>query len=497
LRADFSEEVKMVANDTASNGKKGKVLMIYTGGTIGMLPKEKGNPLSPLVPATWEKLQGFAPVLENLPLDVELQEMKLIDSSDMHPDYWIDIARVIRDNYKKFDGFVILHGTDTMTYTATALSFLLENLDKPVIITGSQLSIGQPRSDAVQNLVTSLTIAAPEGFKLPLIPEVCICFNNVILRGNRARKVSSSGYSGFATPNYPPLGEAGEHIEINTKVIRKSSTEGFFINETLEKKVMLFDIFPGISPEILNSVFSIDGLKGIVFRTYGAGNAPTDPDFLKEIERAINKKNLAIVNITQCPQGMVEMGLYDASATLSRLGVISGVNMTPEAALVKMMFLLGQGYDIEIVKEQMQKDLRGEQSINVFNFIYENRKADKVYKAPAKQLPASFDKNKIVSANIRIDEATLPEEVKQGEIGLAVFMNYPAADENTDTSIPQCLGILKGIYNGKSINLILDCTEQFKQIINPDRPIQLTIIAKNEHTVRWDGAFISVYTSVE
>jgi L-asparaginase len=238
-------------------------------------------------------------------------------------------------------------------------------------------------------------------------------------------------------------------------------------------------------------------LKGVVFRTFGAGNAPTNEDFLKEIEKAVTEKNLAIINITQCNQGMVEMGLYDASATLSRLGVISGVDMTPEAALVKMMFLLGQGYDIETVKDQMQRDLRGEQGVNVFNFVYEGGKADKVYKALAKQLPAGFDKNKIVSANIRIDEATLSEEVKQEEIELAVFMNYPAASEHTDTSIPQCLGILKGIYNGKPINLILGATERFKQIVNPDRPIQITIIAKNEHVVSWKGVFISVYTSVE
>lgn len=354
---------------STGNNKNSKVLMIYTGGTIGMLPKEECNPISPLVPANWDRIQGFFPVLRGFPLDVELQEMRLIDSSDMHPDYWIDIARVIRDNYEKYDGFVILHGTDTMTYTATALSFLLENLDKPVIVTGSQLSISQPRSDAVQNLVTSLTLAAPKSFNLPLIPEVCIYFNNVILRGNRARKVSSSSYSGFATPNYPPIGEAGEYIKINTNLIRKLPTEGFFINENLEKNVILFDIFPGITPKILNSIFSIDGLKGIVFRTYGAGNAPTNKDFLREIEKAICEKNLVIVNVTQCNQGMVRMGLYDASTALLKLGVISGMDMTPEAALVKMMFLFGQGYDVETVKEQMQKDLRGEQSVNVFNFV--------------------------------------------------------------------------------------------------------------------------------
>jgi L-asparaginase len=352
----------MTANDS-----KCKVLMIYTGGTIGMLPKEEGNPISPLVPAKWERFKDFVPSLRDIPLDIDLHEMTPIDSSDMHPDYWIDIARVIRDNYEDFDGFVILHGTDTMTYTATALSFLLENLDRPVIMTGSQSPISQPRSDAVQNMVTSLILAAGKSFNLPLIPEVCICFNNVILRGNRARKVSSSSYSGFTSPNYPPLGEAGKYIKIDTKVIQKPSTKGFFINENLEKGVMLFDVFPGISPKILDSLFSIDGLKGIVFRTYGAGNAPTNKDFLKEIEKATCERNLMIVNITQCNQGMVEMGLYDASATLLRLGVISGMDMTPEAALVKMMFLFGLGYDIKIVKEQMQKNLRGEQSIDLFN----------------------------------------------------------------------------------------------------------------------------------
>lgn len=487
----------MGTNNAVSSNGKGRVLMIYTGGTIGMLPKEPDNPLSPLVPTNWEKLKKFIPVLERLPLDIKLHEMRLIDSSDMNPDYWIDIARVIRDNYEEFDGFVILHGTDTMTYTATALSFLLENLNKPVILTGSQLSISQPRSDAVQNLVTSLIIVAPKTFDLPLIPEVCIYFNNVILRGNRTRKVSSSGYAGFTTPSYPPLGEVSEHIKINTKVIRKPPTEKFFINENLEKNVVLFNIFPGISPKILNSVFSIEGLKGVILGTYGAGNAPTNEDFLKEVEKAISEKNLAIVNITQCLQGMVEMGLYDASATLLRLGVISGVDMTPEAAMVKMMFLFGQGCNIETVKEQMQKDLRGEQSVNVFNLVYGEGKADKVYRALTKQLSPGLDKSKIVSANIRIDDVSLPEEVEQEKIELAVFMNYPGADENTDTSIPQCLGALTGNYTGEPINLILGCTERFTQVVDPDRPIQLTIVAKSEHAVVWKGVSISVYASVE
>jgi L-asparaginase len=476
--------------------EKAKVSMIYTGGTIGMLPMEEGNPLSPLVPASWQKLQQFVPALKELPLEVDLHEMKLIDSSDMNPDYWVDIARVIRDKHDEYEGFVILHGTDTMTYTATALSFLLENLDKPVVVTGSQISIAQPRNDAVQNLVTALMFAAPKTFGLDVVAEVCVCFNNTLLRGNRARKVSSSGYAGFATPNYPVLAEIGEHVKVNRKVVRPISQEGFFINEALEKNVMLFDIFPGISPKVLHGVFEIEGLKGIAFRTFGAGNAPTNEDFLREIEYAVTEKHLAVVNITQCNQGMVEMGLYDASATLSRLGVISGVDMTPEAALVKMMFLLGQGYDIETVKDQMQKDLRGEQSVNVFNFIYESGEAKPIYNAPVKQIPAGFDKNKIVTAHVRLDAVVLPDST--GEIKLAVYMNYPAANADTDTGIPQCLGVLSKAYTGeKPVNMILDCTSHLSQVIAPNRPIQVNVVSMNGQNVQWNSVIISVYTSVD
>lgn len=473
---------------------KGNVLMIYTGGTIGMLPKEEGNPLSPLVPANWEKLQEFVPSLKQLPIDVDLHEMKLIDSSDMHPDYWIKIAEVIRDRYNKYDGFLVLHGTDTMTYTASALSFLLENLNKPVIITGAQISIGQARNDAVQNLVTSLMLAAPTSFDLPLVPEVCIFFSGKLLRGNRARKVSSSAYEGFRTPNFPELGKIGEHIRIDEKVIRKPSKEGFFINEVLEKNVLMFDIYPGIKPDILDRVFGIEGLKGVVLRTFGAGNAPTATEFLDAIKRGVDK-GLAIVNITQCVEGMVEMGLYDASAGLLKLGVISGVDMTPESALVKMQFLLGMQYDIETVKRLMQKDLRGEQSVNVYNLIYDAGMADKVYKAPAKQMEAGFQKNRIAKAHMRIDDASLPEGIKQGEIKLAAFMNYPSVSETTDTSIPQCLGILKSIYKGEPANLILDCTDRVAQVLNPDRPVQITLVSLTGHPTKWEGAFLSLYTA--
>lgn len=473
---------------------KGSVLNIYTGGTIGMLPSDPENPLSPLVPADWDQLKHFVPSLNDLPLHVELHEMKLIDSSDMHPDYWIEIARVIRDNYDKYDGFVIMHGTDTMTYTASALSFLLENLDKPVIVTGSQISISQPRNDAVQNLVTSLMFASPKTFNLPLIPEVTIFFNNVLLRGNRARKVSSSDYAGFETPNYKTLGTVGEHIKVDTTVIRPPSDEGFFIHENLEHGVLVFDIFPGLKPAELKYIFNAPDIKGIIFRTFGAGNAPTKPEFLAEIENAV-KAGKAVVNITQCTQGMVEMGLYDASAGLLKLGVISGVDMTPDAAVTKMMWLLGMGYDIETVKDLMQKDQRGEQSVNVFNFIYDEAMTkDDVYPAPAKQVPSGFEKEKISAANIRINDAKLVGKISEGEIELALFMNLPNADASTDTSTPQCLGTVKSPYRGKPENLIIPCTDKVSQLLNPKRPVQLTVVSKNGQVVEWEGLFMAIYT---
>ncbi len=339
----------------------GKVLMIYTGGTIGMLPSDRANPSSPLVPATWERLSGYLSALDTLDMEPVMHPLPLIDSSNMDPAYWIDIAGVIRDNYDAYEGFVILHGTDTMTYTATALSFLLENLGKPVVLTGSQIPVSEPRNDALQNLVTSLMLAAPSASGLPVVPEVCILFHDVLLRGNRARKLSASAYNGFASPNYGPLGRIGTHVELNAKLIRKMPCESLKVHETLEDKIVTIEIFPGIKADILRKIFDT-GIRGVVLKTFGAGNAPTSREFLQAIEYGISERELAIVNVTQCDEGAVEMSRYEAGAGLLELGVVSGGDMTPEAALVKMQFLLSKGNDLETVKRLMQQNLRGELS---------------------------------------------------------------------------------------------------------------------------------------
>lgn len=340
--------------------RTGKGCVIYTGGTIGMLPKDAGDPASPLVAVGWERIRDFVSSFQALPVEVSIREMEPIDSSDMHPEYWVKIARAIRDAYDGVDGFVILHGTDTMAYTASALSFLLEYLDKPVVITGSRTPLAIPGSDAAANLLNALKVVSPAAFDLPVIPEVCICFDGILLRGNRARKVGGPGPWAFQSPNFPVLGEVGETLRIHSELVRKPAGSSFCIHERIDAGVLMLDIFPGINAGMLDQIFGLDGLQGVVLKTFGSGNAPTNSEFLRVIARAAKERNLVIVNVTQCVTGRVEMGRYDAGVGLFDAGVISGADLTPEAAVTKLQFLLGMGHDIETTKRLMQTDLRGE-----------------------------------------------------------------------------------------------------------------------------------------
>ena len=313
---------------------------------------------------------NFDHLIENVPkvkmLDYEIDHIQFaqpIDSSDMNVDHWDQICHAIADNYYNYDGFVILHGTDTMAYTASVLSFMLENLHKPVIITGSQLPIGEVRTDGEENLITALQIAADRDIDgKPTVREVAILFENYLWRGNRSTKRSADNFNAFKSNNYPELAKIGLGIQFNRDVLHKVSEEKPLIpHYTLDTNVMPVDLFPGLNQNVLRHQLFTPGVKGIVLRTYGAGNAPTSPWFVETVRECIASGRV-ILNVTQCVNGGVHPKRYVAGNILSETGVISGGDLTFEAAITKMMFLFGQGYDAKEVGERLTKSIAGEMS---------------------------------------------------------------------------------------------------------------------------------------
>ncbi|MDE5652368.1 MAG: asparaginase [Muribaculaceae bacterium] len=338
------------------------IMIIYTGGTIGMIENPETGALEPF---------DFDHLLENVPklrlLDLDIQTMEFenpIDSSSMTPSHWQEIAKAVEENYDKCDGFVILHGTDTMAYTASALSFMLENLDKPVIITGSQLPIGDVRTDGEENLITALQVAgARDADGRPMVREVAILFEDFLLRGNRSTKHSSDNFAAFSSNNYPPLAEIGLGIHFNTDQLRRLHTEEpFKVNYGIDTNVMYIDLFPGIQEGVVRHLFSTPGIRGIVMKTFGAGNGPNDPWFIDALREAV-ANGIVVVNISQCSNGSVMPERYTAGLGISKSGVISGGDMTSEAAITKLMHLFGCGMSAEEVKNDMRRSICGEMTV--------------------------------------------------------------------------------------------------------------------------------------
>ncbi|MGB0891050.1 MAG: asparaginase [Flavobacteriaceae bacterium] len=339
--------------------KKPQILLVYTGGTIGMVKDYETNALKAF---DFSQILSRIPELRQLNCDIETISFdEPIDSSNMNTNYFVQIAEIIENNYLKFDGFVVLTGSDTMAYTSSVISFMFENLQKPVIFTGSQLPIGDLRTDAKENLITSIEVACARIGDKPVITEVCLYFEYKLYRANRTTKINAEQFEAFTSMNFPPLAESGVHLQFNKLLLFKSNAdnENLIVRKRLNRNVVVLKLFPGISELTIKSILNISNLKGVVLETYGAGNAPTKKWFLDLLKAALDK-GIRIVNVTQCAGGSVIMGHYETSVELKKIGVVSGKDITTESAIAKMMYLIGEGLSKDEFKTIFETSIRGE-----------------------------------------------------------------------------------------------------------------------------------------
>lgn len=336
-----------------------KILIVYTGGTIGMVKDYNTGALKAF---DFSQISSKIPELQQLNCEISTISFdEPIDSSNMSVEYYIQIADIISDNYDKFDGFVVLTGSDTMSYTSSAISFMFENLQKPVIFTGSQLPIGDLRTDAKENLITSIQVASVYENGKPVIQEVGLYFEYKLYRANRTTKINAEQFEAFASMNYPPLAESGVHLNFSYPLLLKSNggDKDLVVRKNLDNHVAILKLFPGITESVVRSFMNIPDLKGIILETYGSGNAPTETWFVDLLEKAV-KRGIYIVNVTQCKGGSVILGHYETSSELKRIGIVDGKDITTETAVAKMMYLLGEKLSKEEFKHYFEKPLRGE-----------------------------------------------------------------------------------------------------------------------------------------
>ena len=337
---------------------KPNILLIYTGGTIGMVKDFETNTLRAF---NFDNLLVRIPEIKQLDCNISTYSFEEpIDSSNMSPEYWLQIANVIQDYYVEVDGFVVLHGSDTMSYTASALSFMLEGLTKPVIFTGSQLPIGDLRTDAKENLITAIQVASLQENNISQIKEVCLYFEYKLYRANRTTKINAEHFEAFTSPNYPELAESGVHLKVfKHNLLNTSTNTNFHVHKNMCADIAVLKLYPGITEVVVEAVLNTPNIKGVILESYGAGNAPTLPWFSKLLEKTL-LKGIHIVNVTQCSGGSVIMGQYETSVHLQQIGLISGNDITFEAAIVKMMYLLSKGLANNDFKKMFETSIKGE-----------------------------------------------------------------------------------------------------------------------------------------
>ncbi len=335
-----------------------KILIIYTGGTIGMVNDAKTGTL---IPFDFEQIQENVPELARLDYHLSVHSFDpILDSSNMNPEIWAELAELIKEKYDQFDGFVILHGSDTMSYTASALSFMLQNLAKPVVLTGSQLPIGEIRTDAKENLITALEIAATKKDGQAMVPEVSVYFDFQLFRGNRSIKNDSEKFEAFSSPNYPILAEAGVNLDFFSNYILPIPTKRFQIHTKFNSNIGVLKMFPGITENAVRAITE-SNVDAIVLESFGSGNTTTADWFIACLQQAISKHKI-IVDISQCNGGSVQLGKYETSRKLQKMGILSGFDMTFEATVTKLMYLMGQGLPNDKIKQLMEVSIAGELS---------------------------------------------------------------------------------------------------------------------------------------